>query len=214
MSKTENEIFITNDEPVNIEPVNAEPVNAEPIKKTRPKRGPMDDEAKKALLERLRLGRVKAKEKRDLLKKEKLEEVIIDDESETTENDNFFNEKIQEEDVKASKKKGKIINNKKQEKYKSYIDLKIKDEISKMNRIKKPKMKDPIIEVPSIPQEVAKVNILPTIPESEVIKNNTQKIEKPRIKLLQVEPKKVLVEKEKPPEKRKIRSAYRSKRAW
>ena len=96
----ENEIFITND---------AEPVNVEPIKKTRPKRGPMNEEAKKELLERLRLGRVKAKEKRELLKKEKLEEVIIDDDVETTENDNFFNEKIQEEDAKASKKKGKII---------------------------------------------------------------------------------------------------------
>ena len=214
MSKTENEIFITNDEPVNIEPVNVEPVNAEPIKKTRPKRGPMDDEAKKALLERLRLGRVKAKEKRDLLKKEKLEEVIIDDDTETTENDNFFNEKIQEEDAKASKKKGKIINNKKQEKYKSYIDLKIKDEISKMNRIKKPKMKDPIIEVPSIPQEVAKVNIMQTIPESEVIKNSKVQTEKPKIKLLQVQPKKVLVEAKKEPEKKKIRSAYKNKRAW
>tara|TARA_R110002126_G_scaffold273590_1_gene418186 strand:- start:78 stop:668 length:591 start_codon:yes stop_codon:yes gene_type:complete len=193
----ENEIFITNEEPVN-----AEPVNAEPIKKTRPKRGPMDDEAKKALLERLRLGRAKAKEKRDLLKKEKLEEIIIDDDTENTENDNFFNEKIQEEDVKATKKKGKIINNKKQEKYKNYIDLRIKDEIQKMNRIKKPKMKDPIIEKPSVAQEVAKVNIMPTNQEAESIKNNT-----PKIKLLQVQPKKE-------PEKRKIRSAYRSKKAW
>jgi len=189
---SDSEIFVTDEKPIEEKPV--------ALTKTGRKKRTMSKEAKEALLERLRLGRVKAKEKRAEARKKKVEEVILDDDDES---ETFFNDKINEHKEEQKKAKGKFIKNAKQKKYKEYIDLRVQEEFKKLNRQKK-EMKAPKIEQKSVATPEVKVNILPSIPEFKSENyNNNQKKEEPKKEPIVV----------KPPVKI-IKSPYKKKRAW
>ena len=128
----------------------------------------MTPEKKQELLDRLKLGREKAKAKRAALKKEKEKETDTEPllesrtELETTESNVFTtvmdisNEKEKVKKVKA--KRGAIIDQQTKSKYKDYIDSKvselINEKISSVKKNRKPKdeMRAAIIEKPSVQQ--------------------------------------------------------------